>query len=185
MSKKPVLLMIMFFLGGCSYNAFLDNYTDRFFSNDNSFSNLPNFRQVNNSIYAGGRPSMEGIKQLQEKGIKTVLSLRSDDNLSFVERHLAKQYGLEFVNIAISTDKKPTQEQVSEFLKTVTDENKKPVYVHCGDGTEQTTTMFAVYRVFVERWSPEKAFAEIKEFGFPSELPRGELKKFIYGMKKD
>lgn len=159
------------------YDSFLDN------SDDSSFSNLPNFHRVNDQIYAGGRPSMEGIRLLKDKEVKTILSLRPDDNLTFAERHLAKQYDLEFLNITVSTCKKPTEEQLSEFLKIVTDENKQPVYVHCDEGKEQTITMLAAYHILVEGWSAEKAFEEIREAGFPSHLPRGELKKFIYGMK--
>lgn len=173
MSKICILFMIIFFCGGCIYNSFLDN------SGGTSFSNLPNFRQINDGISVGGRPSMEGIRLLQKKGIKTILSLRPEDNLTFAERYLAEQYSLEFINIGISSYKRPTEEQVSEFLKTVRDENKQPIYVHCDEGTEQTITMLAVYRVLVEGWSLQGAFEEIKEVGFPSHFPRGELKKFI------
>lgn len=179
MTKFLVLSIAMFLSGGCSYNSFLDN------SDDSSFSNLPNFRQINSGIYIGGRPSMEGIRLLREKEVKTILSLRPDDNLTFAEKHLAKQYGLEFLNITVSVYKKPTEEQISEFLKMVTDGNKHPLYIHCDEGKEQTTMMIAAYRVFVEGWSPEKAFEEIREVGFPSHLPHGELKKFIYGMKSN
>ena len=89
MRKILAFLFIISMLSGCAYNPHMDD----------AFSDIPNFQQVDDQIYRGGRPSARGVRQLKEREIKTVLSLRSDDSLTFAEKHLARQCGLEFINI--------------------------------------------------------------------------------------
>ena len=53
-----------------------------------------------------------------------------------------------------------------KFLKTVTDENVQPVFVHCKHGADRTGTMVAIYRIVVEGWSKEDAIKEMRQGGF-------------------
>ena len=42
---------------------------------------------------------------------------------------------------------------------------ERGVFVHCQHGKERTGTMVAVYRMTLERWTPEQALAEMESFG--------------------
>lgn len=172
MRKILPFLFIISMLSGCAYNSHMDD----------AFSDIPNFQQVDDQVYRGGRPSAHGVRQLKERGIKTVLSLRSDDSLTFAEKHLVKQCGLEFINIPLSVYKKPTDNQVLKFLDIVIDKSKHPIYIHCESGSDQTGAMIAAYRVVVEGWTIKEAYREARELGFGYWPYHGnaELKRFIY-----
>jgi protein-tyrosine phosphatase len=55
---------------------------------------------------------------------------------------------------------------VAQFLAIVSDA-RKPVYVHCIDGIDRTSTMVAAYRVLIEGTSPEDAIVEMARFRSP------------------
>jgi protein tyrosine/serine phosphatase len=167
------LFIICMLLNGCAYSSYITE----------PFSNIPNFHQVNSQIYRGGRPSEDGLRQLKEMGIKTIISLRSDDSLTYVEKHLARQYGLEFISIPLSIYQKPTDEQVLKFLEIVIDKEKQPIFIHCESGRDRTGVMIAVYRVVVEGRSIKESYKEAKSYGFWPYRGRAELKKFIHQLK--
>ncbi|MFH1856019.1 MAG: dual specificity protein phosphatase family protein [Candidatus Omnitrophota bacterium] len=174
-----LLTVSSLFLSGCTYDSFINK------RDDGAFADVPNFSQVNDGIFRGGRPSTPGVKKLKERGIKTILSLRQDDNLNYVEKHISQQYGVNFLNFSLPDNKVPSDEQIAEFLRIVTNEKSYPIYVHCDLGTSQTNMLIAAYRVMVENWEVEKAYEEARKFYFSSPLPASELKKFVYGLKRE
>jgi tyrosine-protein phosphatase SIW14 len=44
-----------------------------------------------------------------------------------------------------------------------------PVLVHCTAGRDRTGAMCAVFRMEFDRWRPDDALAEMREFGFDPE----------------
>jgi uncharacterized protein (TIGR01244 family) len=124
---------------------------------------LPNLHKVNDQFYRGAQPEKEGYRELAKMGIKTVICLReSDPDLESI-----KQAKLECIHIPMKTWN-PTVEEAVEFLKTVTDKSKQPVYVHCKHGSDRTGTMCAIYRIAIDGWSKEDAIKEMTkgDFGF-------------------
>jgi protein tyrosine/serine phosphatase len=55
---------------------------------------------------------------------------------------------------------------VKTFLGVLLDPAKKPVFFHCAQGQDRTGTMCAVYRMEIEGWKNDEAFAEMQHFGF-------------------
>jgi protein tyrosine phosphatase (PTP) superfamily phosphohydrolase (DUF442 family) len=121
----------------------------------------PNLNKVSDTLYRGAQPEKEGFAGLEKMGIKTVVCLRRwhDD-----EKYI-KGTNLNYVPIPMNTWK-PTTEDVVTFLKTVTNESKQPVFVHCLHGADRTGTMVAIYRIVIERWSKEDAIKEMQQGGF-------------------
>ena len=122
---------------------------------------LPNFYKVSAVLYRGAQPKKEGIRQLQDMGIKTVVSLRifHDDS------HLLEGTSLNPEVIPFHTWH-PADEDVVRFLQIVTDPAKTPVFVHCRRGIDRTGTMVAIYRIAVQGWSREEAIREMTQGGF-------------------
>jgi protein tyrosine phosphatase (PTP) superfamily phosphohydrolase (DUF442 family) len=122
---------------------------------------LPNFYKVSPDLYRGGQPSADGIRQLKEMGIKTIINLRSfhsdKDEIGCV--------AIRYEHIPMKTWH-PTEEEVVKFLKIVTDKEKTPVFVHCHYGADRTGLMCAIYRVAVCGWSKEAAADEMVNGGF-------------------
>jgi uncharacterized protein (TIGR01244 family) len=126
---------------------------------------LSNLHKVNDNLYRGAQPEKEGYEELAKMGVKTVICLRdSDPDLKMIEGA-----GLECVHIPVKTWD-PEGHEVVQFLKTVTDKSKQPIYVHCKHGSDRTGTMCAIYRIAVDGWSKKNAIEEMTkgDFGFHS-----------------
>ena len=124
-------------------------------------SGLPNLSQVSPVLFRGAQPSHEGMLQLEQMGVKTVVNLRGlhddEDRLTGTK--------LSYVSIRFHTWH-PEAEDMVEFLKAVTDTYKQPVFVHCKRGIDRTGTMVALYRVAVQGWTKDEAIREMTKGGF-------------------
>jgi protein tyrosine/serine phosphatase len=122
---------------------------------------VPNFYKVTEDLYRGAQPTTEGIGQLKQMGIKTIVNLRSvhsdEDEIGWVD------IGYEHIrfepwNVDIN--------EIERFLSIVTDETKTPIYVHCKYGADWTGFMCAVYRIAVCGWEKQAAIDEMVNGGF-------------------
>jgi protein tyrosine/serine phosphatase len=80
----------------------------------------------------------------------------------------------------MTTHKAPTPAQLAEFLQTVNDAARQPVYVHCVGGRHRTGVMTAVYRMVHDGWAADRAFEEMKQFKFGADFLHREFKDFVY-----
>ena len=123
--------------------------------------NLHNFHRVSPVLFRGAQPSVEGLKELEKMGVKTVVNLRmlhSDkDEITGVK--------LDEKRIKFNPFH-PEDEDMVKFLKIVTDPEKQPVFVHCQHGSDRTGTACALYRMAVQGWSKEDAIKEMREGGY-------------------
>jgi protein tyrosine phosphatase (PTP) superfamily phosphohydrolase (DUF442 family) len=122
---------------------------------------VPGLYKVSDDLYRSGQPTSEGMANLEEMGIKTVVNLR----LLNSDRDEIEGTGLAYVHIqmeAWDADK----EEVVEFLQVVSDTRRVPVLVHCSYGADRTGAMCAVYRIVVQGWSKDEAIREMTQGGF-------------------
>jgi protein tyrosine/serine phosphatase len=147
-----------------------------------SLSNIriDNFGQVNPAYFRGAQPKGQDFGNLALIGIKTLISLTSDDSLEN-ERSFVEQAGLKFVKIPMSTRVAPTADELSHFMAVVTDPANQPVYVHCVGGRHRTGVMTAAYRMAHDGWSAEQAFKEMKRYKFGLDFLHPEFKDFVFG----
>jgi protein tyrosine phosphatase (PTP) superfamily phosphohydrolase (DUF442 family) len=145
----------------------------------------PNLHKVSETLYRGAQPTKEGFENLKKLGIKTVINLRDHHS----DKDLLQNADLRYVPIPIDTwdIKTPT---VVEFLRTATDPNAGPVFVHCEYGADRTGTMVAAYRMIVQDWDANRAIMEMTHGGFGyhplwSELPAFLRKLDIEKVKKE
>lgn len=136
----------------------------------NDLAGLENFARLDEGLWRGAQPTVLGFAQLKKMGVKTIVNLRSLHS----DRDEMKGLGLDYVNIPF----KPflaRDDDVVTFLKVAMDPRRRPVFVHCQHGSDRTGTMAAVYRVFAQGWSMERALKELPAFGFHeiwANLPR-------------
>jgi tyrosine-protein phosphatase SIW14 len=140
-----------------------------------SCDEVVNFGEVAPGIYRGAQPDAAGFKALHDLGVKTIVDLQTghDDTPLFAP----KEFDVVRIPIhaGLSADT-PSDEQVRAFFDVVTDEKRKPVFVHCAQGKDRTGTMCALYRMEVEGWTPERAIEEMHAYGYHS---------FFYGNLQD
>ena len=135
---------------------------------------LGNFHKVSNDLYRGKQPTAEGIAQLKDMGIKTIIDLRDSHSDAAEIGDIKIKY--ESIPM-VAWD--PKKEDVVKFLKIVTDKNKLPAFVHCKRGADRTGFMVAAYRIAVEGWSKDAAIDEMTHGGYRYSPIWRELVTFI------
>jgi len=139
---------------------------------------IDNFGQVNENYFRGAQPDGQDYTDLATLGVKTVIDLQRDG--SPTEERLVKAAGMKFHRIPMTTNVKPTAEQLSLFMKLVNDPANQPVYVHCAGGRHRTGVMTAVYRMHHDGWGAERAFKEMKQYKFGADFLHPEFKQFVF-----
>ncbi|MEM7481925.1 MAG: tyrosine-protein phosphatase [Acidobacteriota bacterium] len=122
---------------------------------------VPNLHRVSDRLYRSAQPSAEGMKNLREMGVETVVNLRSFSS----DRDEIGDTGLGYEHIYMKAWH-PERKEVVRFLTIVTSPRRTPVLVHCRHGADRTGTMVALYRIAVEGWSKEKALQEMTQGGY-------------------
>ena len=59
---------------------------------------IPRFSILNDGLYRGGQPTQKGLEFLKQKGVKTVINLRAEDNS---EAKLVEKLGMNYVRIPV------------------------------------------------------------------------------------
>jgi protein tyrosine/serine phosphatase len=145
---------------------------------DLSKVHIDNFGRIDATYYRGAQPKGRDYSDLAALGIKTLINLTSDD-VDATEAALAKNAGLKYVQIPMTTHRVPTTAEIATFLKTVTDPASQPVYVHCVGGRHRTGVMTAVYRMVQDHWTSAQAFKEMKQYKFGADFLHPEFKDFV------
>lgn len=141
----------------------------------NQESKLPinNFEKVTQTLWRGAAPSEQAMKQLAERGVKTVIDLRLPGNAAKKESNQAGKLGLNYFHISIGYFS-PSVKQVNDFLSIVNDPKYQPVFVHCRQGADRTGTLVGIYRMLDEGWTFDQAYAEMRLHHF---------KPWLFGLK--
>jgi protein tyrosine/serine phosphatase len=137
------------------------------------------FGQVNANYYRGGEPKDGDYAALAALGIRTVIALRPAES-NDQEARLVEAAGMTFHRIAMHSEVAPTLEHVAEFLTIVSDPARQPVFVHCTGGKHRTGAMTAVYRMEHDGWTADRAYQEMKRYGFGPSRWHRELRDFVY-----
>ena len=135
---------------------------------------VPNLYRVSGQLYRGDQPSPQGMQNLKNLGVKTIINLRSFHS----DRDEIGDTGLAYEHITMKAWH-PEEKEAVRFLKIVTDPQRTPVLVHCQHGADRTGTMIAVYRIIVQGWSKAEAIREMTEGGFGFHPIWGNLPKWI------
>jgi tyrosine-protein phosphatase SIW14 len=139
---------------------------------------IDNFGQVNTHYFRGAQPEGNDYHDLAALGVKTVIDLTADGDAA--EAGLVAHEGMTFFRIPMTTHETPAPEKIARFLEIVNNPANQPVYVHCQGGRHRTGVMTAVYRMTDEGWSPDRAFAEMKQYKFGADFLHSEFKDFVY-----
>lgn len=126
---------------------------------------LPNFQRVSARLFRGGRPTREGMADLERLGVRTIVDLRDRSGLSSADRKRAPAYGIRYHRIPLGKLRGPTRATMDRVLNILADPESGPVYVHCRRGSDRTGTVIACHRIANEGWTAEEAIAEARKYG--------------------
>lgn len=126
---------------------------------------VPNLHRVSHNLYRSGQPTAEGMENLTDLGVNTVINLRyfgnDEDEVGKLALTVAELPTLSWV---------PSNENASAFLDLVEDPDAGPFLVHCLHGADRTGAMCAIYRIENQGWTQEEAVREMTSgaYGFHS-----------------
>ena len=139
---------------------------------------ISNFGCINENFYRGAQPKSRDFVDLAAMGVKTVIDLQQDGERN--EQQSVEAAGMKFFRIGLSDSSWPSQEKAEQFLKIVNDPANQPVFVHCHGGRHRAGIMTAIYRMTHDRWTADRAYGEMKQYGFESGFGHGSLKDYVY-----
>lgn len=177
--------VFLLFLAGCGQTSEIASERPAAWAQPREQIGVPNLFKVNDALYRSAQPSEEGMANLKEMGIKTIVNLRSFHS----DRDEIGETGLGYEHIYMKAWH-PEYKEVVRFLKVVNDPARTPVLVHCQHGADRTGTMCALYRVAAQGWTKDEAIREMTGggFGFHSiwtNLPKWIQKIDIDAVKSD
>lgn len=139
---------------------------------------IENFGKVTDFYYRGAQPRADEYEQLASIGVRTVIDLR-DDPRDYA-RPAALKSGMNYINIRMSDTQYPEPGAASRFLEVVNNRENWPVFVHCAGGRHRTGAMTAVYRMTMEGWDVNRAYAEMKDYDFYTRWGHKAIKQFVF-----
>jgi uncharacterized protein (TIGR01244 family) len=127
-----------------------------------NITGIDNFDRVDGRLYRGAQPSKDGIAELKNRGVQTVIDLRDDSNPS--ERGWVEAAGMNYLNIPMSATRvEPAK--VHQFLDAVTS-SPAPIFVHCRQGRDRTGLNVGAYRMAVQDRPRDATLDELYAHGY-------------------
>lgn len=137
-----------------------------------------NFGCINEKFYRGAQPEDSDYKDLAALGIKTIIDLQQNGERN--EQRMVEAAGMKFYRIGLSDTSWPSADKAEQFIKIVNDPANQPVFIHCHGGRHRAGIMTAIYRMHHDGWDADRAYAEMKQYGFDKGFGHDGLKDYIY-----
>lgn len=137
---------------------------------------MSDIKKVSDDFSAGGQPTPEDLKNLVERGYRSVVNLRSpsETGTSEEEQQQAEALGLQYVHVPLqSTTADP--ELTAKVLSEV-EELPTPVYFHCGAGA-RAGALALITLATQENLSREQVLAKAQELDISPDQPH--LQQFL------
>jgi protein tyrosine/serine phosphatase len=143
---------------------------------------ISNFGCINENLYRGAQPGRRDYADLATLGVKSVIDLQEDGERG--EQQLVESAGMKFFRIGLRDNAWPTAEQAQQFLNLVNDPANQPLFIHCHGGRHRAGAMTAIYRMTHDGWGAERAYAEMKQYGFDKGIGHGALKDYVFDYQR-
>ncbi|MCU0705616.1 MAG: tyrosine-protein phosphatase [Fimbriiglobus sp.] len=153
-----------------------------------------NFRVVEEGqLYRSGQMSAAGFERMcREKGIRTVVKLRDEDEtdpkdvaLDDAQEAFCQAHGIALVRLPTRkwevdpiTGKVPMEENLRAFEQLMAT-TPRPVLVHCFAGIHRTGAHVAAYRLAFNGWTNAEAVEELKNCGTVRTKYTGNMLPFV------
>ena len=117
--------------------------------------------KINNNLYRSAQPTKQGMNNLKNIGVKTIINLRAFHS----DKDETGNTGLFNEEISVNTwyikDK-----DVIRVLRIVLKKQNGPILIHCQHGADRTGIMIAMYRIVEQGWSKDEAIREMVDGGY-------------------
>lgn len=142
-------------------------------------------------LYRSGwmNPAVEE-KVIAKYGIRTVVNLCLRTEGTYLrhyvdEQHICQKNGTKLVNLPLKGNTPPSEEQINEWLKLLSSDERLPVLVHCDQGVIRTGIMVAIYRIELLNEENTAVLDQLPTFGHKLYVPkRKTMRDFILNYKR-
>lgn len=114
-------------------------------------------------LYRGGQPAKTGFEYLKQKGIKTIINLRIEND----EAPIVRALGMNYVQIPMEVKpwSKIPDAAIQKYFEIVNNPGNYPIFFHCKRGADRTGALAGFYRIAVQGWDGKKAYVEARQAG--------------------
>lgn len=141
------------------------------------------------NIWLAGQFTPDDIDELKRAGIKTVVTLRTDGELTWDEKKLLEDAGIQYIAVPFRQPETLTDDvfdKVREILKKAqqkgaedgTQKDKTNLLLHCGSAN-RVGAVWAAYRVLDQNIPVDEAIKEAKEVGLRNPGYEMRLKDYL------
>ncbi|AJE45985.1 tyrosine-protein phosphatase [Celeribacter indicus] len=118
-----------------------------------------NLYEIAPGVWRSNQPSPGRIARYEKMGIKTILSLRGDSNVSFnlLERQACEAHGIKLVTSRKTGARTARRGEDYVHLIDLMDTLEKPFLIHCKSGADRTGMASALYLLHSEAASIQDA----------------------------
>ena len=113
----------------------------------------------NDNLYRGGAITAQGASRLKDFGVKTVISIAPDQAVE----EACKSAGLTFVSFPF--DRKVLPKEILNAFLEIIKTNKGGFYIHSKEEQQRAGVFAAAYRMYIEKWTFDKAIIEYARIG--------------------
>jgi uncharacterized protein (TIGR01244 family) len=133
-------------------------------------------KKVSDEFSAGGQPTPETLKQLAEQGYKSVVNLRSLDEVGALEdeQQQTEAAGLQYVNVPLKSTE--ANDNLTAKVLSELEELPTPVYFHCGAGGRASALALIAFATR-QKLNREEVLQKAKELGINPDQPH--LQQFL------
>lgn len=142
----------------------------------------PNLTAHEGSIYFGGQPTAEDFDLFAERGVETVINLRTTEELErlgFDEQAAVEAAGMRYVHVPIGREE-PSEDTLSRLMELLEDGESRPVLMHCGS-SNRVGYVWGLYQGAQEGKSVDEAVEEGKAAGLRSSTLEQWLRDYLGG----
>lgn len=142
---------------------------------------LTRFQKIDDGVYKGSKPRNDAdYRFLQAKHIKYIVDIRYFPLIDRFEVHKARKYGIFVIPVSMNASTfAPSEKHIRQILCLLSDKRLRPVYFHCTIGRDRTALIATLYEVYFLGLSPDKAYDEMRYFGFKESWTLSGLRDYI------
>lgn len=124
-----------------------------------------NTRAITNHISIGGQPDESDLQELQDKGFRTIINLRDENEKDYRadEEREVEGRGLNYASVPISPELLDDI-AMQRFSNAIDAEDAPPIYIHCAGGG-RAGVLTLIHLAVENGWSLLEAEATGKELG--------------------
>lgn len=130
---------------------------------------IENFGRVTADLWRGDMPTDRGFAELQRLGVRTIINLRKYADVP--PPAVAPAYAVHIPMLPRAPQQESVLRAIREIESALADPDRRPVFVHCGEGRDRAGYVIAAWRRVIGDWSADDAIHEMMNFRAHRFLP--------------